>query len=309
VCEEKHMGSRAVVRISRDGVGDAIWTRTGRPFFDAARNEALLGKVRAAALEAKVLDDGWLLFDAELLPWSAKAGGLIRERYAGVGAAGRAALPAALSVLDRVAARGLDVGALRDRIELRAAEIAGYSAAYRAYVQPTEGLNGVTLAPFAVLAGPGVSFKDKDHGWHLDIVDKLVAADPALFTLTRRMVVDLDDAEAERAATDWWLALTASGGEGMVVKPYAGLGATDAKGRLVQPGVKCRGREYLRIIYGPEYTRPEQLERLRQRQLGRKRSLALREHGLGLAALDRLAEGAPLWRVHELVFAILAAES
>lgn len=309
VCEEKHMGSRAVVRISRDGAGDAVWTRTGRPFFDAARNEALLGKVRAAAIAAGVLEEGWLLLDTELLPWSAKAGGLIRERYAGVGAAGRAALPAALSVLDRVAARGLDVGELRGRIELRAAEIAGYSAAYRAYVQPTDGLTGVTLAPFAVLATPGTSHKDKDHGWHLDVADRLVAADPGLFTPTRRMVVELDDAAAEKAATDWWLALTAAGGEGMVVKPYAGLGATDAKGRLVQPGVKCRGREYLRIIYGPEYTRPEQLDRLRQRRLGRKRALALREHGLGLAALDRLAEGAPLWRVHELVFAILAAES
>ncbi|BCJ53124.1 polynucleotide kinase-phosphatase [Actinoplanes sp. NBRC 14428] len=309
VCEEKHMGSRAVVRISRDGVGDAIWTRTGRPFFDAGRNAALLAKVRTAAIAAGVLEDGWLLLDTELLPWSAKAGGLIRDRYAGVGAAGRAALPAALEVLDRVAARGLDVGTLRERIELRAAEIAGYSDAYRAYVRPTDGLTGVTVAPFAVLAGPGVSHKDRDHGWHLDLADRLVAADPVLFTPTRRRVVDLADAEAERAATDWWLELTAAGGEGMVVKPYAGLGATDAKGRLVQPGVKCRGREYLRIIYGPEYTRPEQLERLRQRHLGRKRGLALREHGLGLAALDRHAQGAPLWRVHELVFAILAAES
>ncbi|PRY27078.1 polynucleotide kinase-phosphatase [Pseudosporangium ferrugineum] len=309
VCEEKHMGSRAVVRISRDGVGDAIWTRTGRPFFDAGRNAALLAKVRTAAIAAGVLEDGWLLLDTELLPWSAKAGGLIRDRYAGVGAAGRAALPAALEVLDRVAARGLDVGMLRERIELRAAEIAGYSDAYRAYVRPTDGLTGVTVAPFAVLAGPGVSHKDRDHGWHLDLADRLVAADPVLFTPTRRRVVDLADAEAERAATDWWLELTAAGGEGMVVKPYAGLGATDAKGRLVQPGVKCRGREYLRIIYGPEYTRPEQLERLRQRHLGRKRGLALREHGLGLAALDRHAQGAPLWRVHELVFAILAAES
>ncbi|MEU4216639.1 polynucleotide kinase-phosphatase [Actinoplanes sp. NPDC026623] len=310
MCEEKHMGSRAVIRVSRSGEGDAIWTRTGRPFFDAERNRALLAGVRTAA--AKIfdeLDTGWLLLDAELLPWSAKAGGLIRERYASVGAAGRAALPAALAVLGRAAGRGLDVSGLRDRLELRAAEIEGYSAAYRAYVQPTDALTGVTLAPFAVLAGAGVSYRGFDHGWHLGIADRLVEADPVLFTPTRRLVVDLADPEAERAATDWWLDLTAAGGEGMVVKPYAGPGATDAKGRLVQPGVKCRGREYLRIIYGPEYTRPEQLERLRQRSLGRKRGLALREHGLGLAALDRLAEGAPLWRIHELVFAILAAES
>jgi hypothetical protein len=241
------------------------------------------------------------------MPWSAKAAGLIREQFAGVGAAGRAALPAALAVLDAVAARGLDVTALRDRTAQRAEDIAGYSAAYRAYVRPTS--DGVTLAPFAVLAGSGVSYADKDHGWHLALADRLVAADPTLFTPTRRILVDLADDAQVATAIDWWLELTGAGGEGMVVKPYAGLAATDRKGRLAQPGVKCRGREYLRIIYGPEYARPEQLASLRQRSLGRKRSLALREHGLGLAALDRLAEGAPLWRVHELVFAILACES
>ncbi|WP_250000676.1 polynucleotide kinase-phosphatase [Actinoplanes sp. M2I2] len=310
VCEEKHMGSRAVVRVSRSGDGDAIWTRTGRPFFGAALDEQLLARVRAAAGGLfDELESDWLLLDAELLPWSAKAAGLIRDRYAGVGAAGRAALPAALEVVDRVAARGLDVAALRDRLALRSAEIDGYSAAYRAYVKPTDGLDGVTLAPFAVLAGAGVSYADRDHGWHLALADKLVAADPALFTPTRRRIVELGDPAAEAAATEWWLELTASGGEGMVVKPWAGLRAADAKGRLIQPGVKCRGREYLRIIYGPEYTRPEQLSRLRRRNLGRKRNMALREHGLGLAALDRLAEGAPLWRRHELVFAILAIES
>ena len=310
VCEEKHMGSRAVVRVSRAGTGDAIWTRTGRPFFAPELNAELLGRVRiaAAGLFAE-LDTEWLLLDCELLPWSAKAEGLIRDRYAGVGAAGRAALPAALAVLEQAAARGLDVGALHDRMELRSAEIAGYSAAYRAYVKPTDGLTGVTLAPFAVLAGAGVSYADQDHGWHLALADRLVAADPSLFTPTRRMVVDLADPASEAAATDWWLALTEAGGEGMVVKPYAGLKVTDSKGRLAQPGVKCRGREYLRIIYGPEYTRPDQLAGLRKRNLGRKRSLALREHGLGLAALDRVAEGAALWRVHELVFAILACES
>ncbi|SNY63506.1 polynucleotide kinase-phosphatase [Paractinoplanes atraurantiacus] len=310
VCEEKHMGSRAVVRVSRDGEGDAIWTRTGRPFFGPELDEPLLARVRAAA--AGLFDElgrDWLLIDAELLPWSAKAAGLIRERYAGVGAAGRAALPAALDVVAGTAARGLDVTALRERLELRSAEIDGYSAAYRAYVKPTDGLTGVTLAPFAVLAGDGVTYASRDHGWHLSLADRLVAADPELFTPTRRVVVDLADPASEAEATEWWLTLTAAGGEGMVVKPWSGLTVTEAKGRLVQPGVKCRGREYLRIIYGPEYTRPEQLARLRRRNLGRKRNLALREHGLGLAALDRLAAGEPLWRVHELVFAILASES
>jgi polynucleotide kinase-phosphatase len=310
VCEEKHMGSRAVVRVSASGAGDAIWTRTGRPFFGPELDGPLLARVRAAAEPILAeLETDWLLLDAELLPWSAKAGSLIRDHFAGVGAAGRAALPAALDVLDRAAGRGLDVAALRDRLELRSSEIAGYSAAYRAYVKPSDGLTGVTLAPFAVLAGAGVSYADRDHGWHLAIADRLVAADPELFTPTRRMVVDLADPAAEAAATEWWLTLTGAGGEGMVVKPYSGLAAVDNKGRLAQPGVKCRGREYLRIIYGPEYTRPEQLDRLRQRNLGRKRNMALREHGMGLAALDRLAEGAPSWRVHELVFAILAAES
>ncbi len=93
----------------------------------------------------------------------------------------------------------------------------------------------------------------------------------------------------------------------MVVKPVDVV-HRGAKG-ITQPGIKCRGREYLRIIYGPEYTRPEQLERLRQRSLGRKRGLALREYALGIEGLERLARGEPLWRVHECVFAVLALES
>ncbi|MEH0830725.1 polynucleotide kinase-phosphatase, partial [Micromonospora sp. CPCC 205714] len=207
------------------------------------------------------------------------------------------------------AGRGLPVDALRDRMAGRAAEVTAYSAAYRAYVRPTDGLRGVTLAPFAVLAGAGVSYADRDHGWHLALADRLCAADPEFFTPTRRRVVDLADGPAVADATEWWLALTATGGEGMVVKPYAGLAARSPKGSLLQPGIKCRGREYLRIIYGPGYTGAAQLAALRRRSLGRKRGLALREHGLGLAALDALAEDAPLWRRHELVFAILACES
>ena len=78
---------------------------------------------------------------------------------------------------------------------------------------------------------------------------------------------------------------------------------------LVQPAVKCRGREYLRIIYGPEYTAPQHLDRLRSRGLAAKRSLALREFALGIEALERFVRREPLRRVHECVFAVLALES
>ncbi|MER5700633.1 polynucleotide kinase-phosphatase [Micromonospora sp. NPDC002296] len=319
VCEEKHMGSRAVVLVCRDPDGGpfgpgggVVHTRTGRPFFGPPLDGELLDRVRAAVTTAGLwaeLGTDWLLLDCELLPWSAKAGGLIREQYASVGAAGRAALPAVLAALDAAAGRGLPVGELRERMAVRSLEVEAYSAAYRAYVAPTDGLRGVTLAPFVVLASAGASHADRDHGWHLDLADRLCAADPGLFTPTRRRVVDLADPSAEAEATDWWLTLTGSGGEGMVVKPYAGPAARSSRGSLLQPGIKCRGREYLRIIYGPGYTGPEQLAALRRRSLGRKRGLALREHALGLAALDALAAGAPLWRRHELVFAVLACES
>jgi polynucleotide kinase-phosphatase len=313
VCQEKHMGSRAVVLAYRDAEAPgAVYTRTGRPFFaDDALTGQLLDEVRAAVTRAGLwdeLDTAWLLLDTELLPWSAKAGELIQEQYASVGAAARAALPAAAEVVERVTRRGPDVSELGERLAARIANATAFTAAYQAYVRPTAGLAGVTLAPFAVLASEGASHAGRDHGWHLALADRLVDADPQRFTPTRRRVVDLADQAAIAGATAWWHELTGAGGEGMVVKPYDGL-TVRRRGKLVQPGIKCRGREYLRIIYGPEYTDPEQLAGLRTRPLGRKRSLALREHALGLAALDRLAAGAPLWQRHQLVFAILACES
>jgi hypothetical protein len=188
-------------------------------------------------------------------------------------------------------------------VAVRATGIEAFAAVYRRYCWPTDGLAGVRVAPFHVLATEAANHARRGHEWHLGLVDRLVAADPDLFTTTRRLLVDPADAAGVAAAADWWLELTAAGGEGMVVKP-----AEDA-GPRVQPALKCRGREYLRIIYGPDYTEPDRLTALRNRALGRKRGLALREHALGLAALDLLAAGAALWRVHQHVFAVLACES
>jgi polynucleotide kinase-phosphatase len=322
VCEEKHMGSRAILLVCRDAAvalarfgiadeaGGALWTRTGRPFFGADLTAGLVTRVRAAAEAAGLfteLGTSWLLLDAELLPWSVKAGQLVREQYAAVGAAARAALPPAVAALEQAAARGLDTGPLLAATRAREANAEAFTAAYRRYCWTTDGLDGVRIAPFQVLATEGAACHQRPHDWHLAIAGRLAAADPGLLTETRRTTADTADPDSMAAATGWWEDLTAAGGEGMVVKPAANL-VRGPEG-LGQPGLKVRGREYLRIIYGPEYTEPDNLARLRQRGLAHKRSLALREYALGLEALDRVARGEPLWRVHECVFAVLALES
>lgn len=65
----------------------------------------------------------------------------------------------------------------------------------------------------------------------------------------------------------------------MVVKPFAKL--TPDGNRLIQTGLKVRGREYLRMIYGPDYTEPDQLVRLWEQNVAHKRSMALREYAPG----------------------------
>jgi protein phosphatase len=322
VCEEKHMGSRAVVLVCRsaqvaadrfgagDGTTGAVHTRTGRSFFPAELTEQLLQAVRTAVDGAGLwaeLDTDWLLLDAELLPWSAKAEDLLRHQYAAVGAAARAALPAAVAALHAASARGVDVAHLLARTASRAGNAQAFTDSYRRYVWPTSGLDGVQLAPFQLLATEGRTFTDQDHGWHLGLADRLVEAAPSLMRPTRRVLVDTAEPGSVAAAVRWWEELTAAGGEGMVVKPFANL-VRSGRG-WAQPGVKVRGREYLRIIYGPDYTEPANLERLRDRNLGHKRSLAAREYALGIEALERAVQREPLWRVHEPVFAVLALES
>jgi protein phosphatase len=216
-------------------------------------------------------------------------------------------LPAAVSALQQAKDSGSDVDPLLARTVARSANAEAFVAAYRRYCWPTDGLIGVRLAPFQVLASQRATHHERPHAWHLEIADRLVAQDSQTIAETRRLWVDTTDPSSVAAGTQWWHDLTEGGGEGMVVKPAANL----ARGRkgLVQPGLKVRGREYLRIIYGPDYTEPANLERLRQRGLGHKRSMAAREYALGLEGLDRLARGEPLWRIHECVFAVLALES
>ena len=329
ICQEKHMGSRAVVLLCREEsvaqrrfafpAGDlgVVYTRTGRAFFAREPTRALLAALAEAVNAAGLwteLNADWVLLDCELLPWSVKADDLLRDQYAAVGAAAGAALPAAVDALTRAAGAGLDVRELLARTASRDRNAELYRQSYRRYAGEADGLSGVRLAPFQLLAtggelpeSGGATYADRPHSWHLALADRMVAAAPDLLQSTRRLVVDSSDEQSRAAGVAWWEELTAAGGEGMVVKPAGNLSHSGRK--LVQPGIKVRGREYLRIIYGPDYTEPGNLTRLRDRNVAHKRSMALREYALGLESLDRAAAGEPVWRVHEAVFAVLALES
>lgn len=322
VCEEKHMGSRAVVIVCRDedaarrrfgvegeGIG-IVYTRTGRRFFaDTALEAELLARLQAAIGAAGIWEEfetDWVCLDAELMPWSAKAEELLRHQYAAVGSAARASLAEAVAALEQAAARGQGVDLL-ERYRDRAEAAERYVDAYRRYCWDVASVADLKLAPFHLLATEGAVHSDRDHVWHMETLARICAADEDVLLATPYHVVDVTDPASQAEAIRWWEELTDRGGEGMVVKPLDFV----VKGRrgLVQPAVKVRGREYLRIIYGPEYTAPEHLERLRSRGLARKRSLALREFALGVEGLERFVRREPLRRVHECVFGVLALES
>ncbi len=328
VCEEKHMGSRAVVVVCRDektaakrfgvdnGEYGAVFTRTGRRFFSESNLESrFLERIRQALETSDLwskLNSSWACLDCELMPWSSKAKELLKTQYAAVGSAGSAALPAAVKALEQSSARlaGVESERLtqrRDAFDERTRNIERFVEAYRLYCWPVNSLDDLKLAPFHLLASENRVHIDKDHVWHMESLAEVCCVDPGLLRATPFKVIDVTDPASRATGLAWWEELTKQGGEGMVVKPLAFL---HKGGRgLSQPALKCRGREYLRIIYGPDYTEPANLERLRSRGLGRKRGLALGEFALGVEALERFVRGEPLRRVHECVFGVLALES
>ena len=323
VVEQKHMGSRAILivckskDVARERFGiledeeGVCYTRTGRRFFeDAALEHELLATVQDALEKSGFWDQfktNWVCLDCELMPWSAKALELVRQQYASVGTAARVGLGEAVAALQHAVARGVDVQALLDQHKVRQDLAQRFAQAYRHYCWPVESLRDIRVAPFHVMATEGAVHTDKDHVWHMSTISSFVQEGDGLLMRTPYQVVDLADPASEATATAWWESLTEAGGEGAVVKPLQFV-ATTSRG-LLQPAVKCRGREYLRIIYGPEYTLPEHLERLRERGLSGKRSLALREFALGIEGLERFVQREPLRRVHECVFGVLALES
>jgi protein phosphatase len=324
VCEEKHMGSRAILVICKDeaaaaqrfgiqneGIG-ICYTRTGRNFFnDAALETAFIARVNQCLTNTDFwaqFETDWVCLDAELMPWSAKAQALLKDQYASVGAAANAALPEVEKALQAAFDGGVaDALPALEQFKEKNKTITKYVKAYQNYCWTVNTLDDYKLAPFHILATEGAVHIDKTNEWHMQQIAQICKGDPQLLMATPYKIVDLNDPASYDEAVRWWLTLTEKGGEGMVVKPFDFI-STDAEG-LLQPAVKCRGSEYLRIIYGPEYDLPENMERLKNRGLSKKQSLALREFALGIEALERFVRKEPLRRIHESVFGVLALES
>lgn len=323
ICEQKHMGSRAVIVLCKDeGVSTSrfgvvnpllgvVYTRTGRRFFqDEALEQQFVSRLQQAAERSGLWEElgtEWICLDCELLPWSAKAQELLQDQYAPVGNAGVQALQAEQDMLQKAMQRLEGLDDLSTRTAERLASVQQYVREYRQYCWTVRSLDDLKLAPFHLLASEGAVHSDKPHTWHMETLAKLCAADEQLLLATPNRLVNLKDEQSCQKAAAWWTEMTAQGREGMVVKPLDFI----AEGRrgTTQPAIKCRGSEYLRIIYGPEYLLPENLERLRSRNVGAKRSLASREFALGMESLERFVRKEPLRRIHECVFGVLALES
>ena len=321
VCEEKHMGSRAVIVVAKDeeaarrrflstGREGVITTRTGRPFFDREREAGVLDRLRNGIEKAGWWDrfeTDWFVLDAEIMPWSEKARSLLTQQYGPVGRAAQMGLDAATEALQRALGRGADVGSLLGKQSDRLQAAKAFSRAYAPYVWEVADLDDLRIAPFHIMASEGALHTDKGHLWHMEAAGELAGACGPLVTQTNHRRVELANEKACTDAAAWWETMTSVGGEGMVVKPENFIAR---KGRTIhQPAVKVRGREYLRIIYGADYDIPDNLERLKERGLGRKRSLAVREFALGHEALRRFVANEPLAKVHECVFGVLAMET
>jgi protein phosphatase len=341
VCQQKHMGSRAVIVLCRgaeiaaarfgakDGKSGVIHTRTGRGFFaDDATEAALLERLEKVLSASGFWHDfqtEWVCLDAELMPWSAKARQLIEDQYAAVGRAGRSGLAAASAALERAvecaavhprpanpakpgqSSQDADLRELSQACRARREALALYVDAYRRYCWSVDSIDDYRIAPFHVLATENKVWNTENHLTHLETIRRYLTGRDAVFIATPYRIVDVLDEASVAAGVRWWEEMTAAGNEGMVVKPRDFIAARG--GELFQPAVKCRGREYLRIIYGPEYTLGDHLDRLKKRGLARKRALALNEFALGMESLERFVRKEALYRVHECVFGILALES
>ena len=317
VAEKKHMGSRAVLFLFKDeaaakrAIGretkGVIYTRTGRRFFDRDEETAIVARLHAALTSHDYFTThatDFVLLDAEILPWNLKARELIRNQYAHVAEQALLDRTQLQATLEQAAGHVDGIQAWLDEIKQKVEQAETFNEAFQAYCWNIEDMESIRIAPFHVLAHSQETFFHRPHTWHMEMNAAFAEMD-SLFMATEYRVVE-NEASAD-ALIAWWEAMTEDGHEGIVIKPERFV--TQVDGKLVQPAIKVRGRKYLHIIYGMDYLEPNQLRRLKKRNVSKKQKLALREFALGVEGITRFVEQDSLERYHECVLATLAMEA
>lgn len=315
IAEKKHMGSRAVIfiakskEIAKELINSNqlgyITTRTGRAFFEHEQQQALLEKIHAeleAANYFECFNTTFVLMDAEILPWNLKAQSLIDEQYETV--AENALLDRFKLVKKLQQTEQVDVSDWLADYSEKLKNAVCFDAVFKNYCWSTNDLAGIQIAPFHILShSTGANFH-MPHSWHMEM-NELLAKNSSLFISTEYRIIHNETDELE--VIKWWQEMTENGHEGIVIKPLSFLAYN--KGKLLQPAIKVRGREYLRMIYGMDYTNEASLKKLKQRNPSRKMKNALLEFKLGLESISRFINVESSSRVHECTLATLALES
>lgn len=317
VAEKKHMGSRGILFLFKDKeaglkyVGretlGTIYTRTGRRFFNEETEFKIISRIHKGLTASNYFTKygtEFILLDAEIMPWNLKAKELISSQYAHVSE--NAILDRSLlkNKIESAMGKNEDLKIWFKEYEDKLDNARVFRDVFQKYCWEINDIDQIQIAPFHLLAHSRETFFDKPHTWHMEM-NKEFSKMENLFVETEYMIID--NAASEEEAIKWWDAITSDGHEGIVIKPEAFI--STSKGKLVQPAVKVRGRKYLNIIYGMDYLQPENLKRLKKRNVGKKQKLALKEFALGVEGIQRFVNGESIERVHECVLGTLAMES
>lgn len=315
IAEKKHMGSRAVIFIAKDKEvakelinSDSlgyITTRTGRAFFEQKEQQQMVEKIHAELVSKNYFEQfntSFVLMDAEILPWNLKAHRLIDQQYETVA---ENALMDRYKIIEKLkATEHVDVTSWMEEYTEKYKNAARFDAVFRNYCWPTNELSGIQIAPFHILAHSSATNFHQPHSWHMKM-NAYLAENSSLFIATEYRLIESEQDEQE--VINWWKDMTENGHEGIVIKPFDFQAYH--KGKLLQPAIKVRGREYLRIIYGMDYTNEDTMKKLKQRNPSRKMKNALLEFKLGMEGISRFVSLESSNRVHECALATLALES
>ncbi|WP_079526525.1 AAA family ATPase [Solibacillus isronensis] len=315
IAQKKHMGSRAVIFIAKnkevakelinsESLG-YITTRTGRAFFEQKEQQQMVEKIHAELIGKNYFEQfntNFVLMDAEILPWNLKAQSLIDQQYETVA---ENALMDRYKLIEKLkATEHVDVTSWVEEYTDKYKNAARFDAVFRNYCWPTNELSGIQIAPFHILAHSSSANFHQSHSWHMKM-NAYLAENSSLFIATEYRLIESEQDEQE--VINWWKDMTENGHEGIVIKPFDFLAYHN--GKLLQPAIKVRGREYLRIIYGMDYTNDVTMKKLKQRNSSRKMKNALLEFKLGMEGISRFVSLESSNRVHECALATLALES